>query len=156
MWDMGGGPSLCHRSALNSPSLGLSGPSALVWSEGQEPDWGAGEFLLEGPLPLPGLEFRGHRPHSPRANTQPLFLGPWERGGEGPRAAPSSILARKAAQQVWSRRPAARGSPAARGPAFSRCLPTCASSNPTDQLCAPGQASALPKPTRKADPGPGA
>ena len=72
---------------------------------------GVGQFRLEGPLPAPRVEFRAHCPHSPGANTQPLFPGPWRRGGEGA-SAPS--LARKPARQVW---PAPR-----RGPQFHNSL----------------------------------
>lgn len=48
--------------------------------------WGRGggcEVGPTGPTPRPRVEFWGHCPHSPRANTRPLFPGPWGRGGEG-------------------------------------------------------------------------
>lgn len=147
---MGGGPGPRHSSGLNPPSLGLS---VLPPCRFEEQDYQIGEqgenFAGGAPPPAAG-RIPGPLPSQPQSKHSAFVSGTLGkgRGGEerGPRAAPSASLARKAAQQVWSRLPEARGSSAARGQLSLRCLPGCAGSSPTNALRVPGQASALPGP----------
>lgn len=100
----------------------------------QEPHLGAGRARGG----VQGVEFWGHCPHGPRANTRPLFPGPWGRGGEGASGRPLPQSGPQTRPTGLAR--AAQGARCARsrGPRLS-LLPSPAREGgppPTNQLCA--------------------
>lgn len=110
--------------------------------------------MPEGPLPPPRVGFRDHCPPGPRANTQPLFPGPWERGGEGKRGGPGLPP-----PPAWPEKPPNRFGRSSPKPAVHpqpgaqlslRRLPGCAGSSPTSARRVPGRApaSAAPRESR--------